>query len=198
MRDGLRLTGLGVDHAGERFLDDISLEIRPGESLCLIGASGGGKSLIAAAIAGLLPACMAARGAVHLGGEMRQAGDQAGLRALWDRQLCLLPQEPLAALAPLLRAEDQVRLGPPALSRSAARDWLARFGLDRRGGPALAGGIVGRDGAALAVGAGRAQPGRRAHLRRADQGARPGPARRGGGHAAGGARGRAGAAGHHA
>jgi peptide/nickel transport system ATP-binding protein len=131
MSGGLRLLGLSLRHAGQRVLDDVSLEIRQGESLCLVGASGGGKSLIAAAIAGLLPACMQATGQVHLGGEVRQAADQAGLRSLWHRQSCLLPQEPSAALAPLLRAVDQVRLDPPRLSRPAAREFLARFGLDR-------------------------------------------------------------------
>ena len=59
MSTGLRLTGLGIRHAGQKVLDDVSLDIRVGESLCLVGASGGGKSLIAAAVAGMLPACMA-------------------------------------------------------------------------------------------------------------------------------------------
>lgn len=131
MSAGLRLCGLGLRHAGERILEDVSFDIRPGESLCLIGASGGGKSLIAASVAGLLPACMAASGEVRLGGEMRPASDQAGLRALWDRHVCLLPQEPSAALAPLLRAADQLRLNPPYLSRAAAIEALERYGLDR-------------------------------------------------------------------
>ena len=132
MSTGLRLSGLGIRHAGQKVLDDVSLDIRAGESLCLVGASGGGKSLIAAAVAGMLPACMAAVGQVHLGGEVRQASDHHGLRALWNRELCLLPQEPAAALAPLLRAIDQIRLDRPRLSLPAALQVLSRFGLDRR------------------------------------------------------------------
>jgi len=148
MNAGLRLLGLSLRHEAQKVLDDVSFEIREGESLCLIGASGGGKSLIAAAIAGLLPACMDAAGQVHLGGEVRQTADQTGLRSLWHRHLCLLPQEPAAALAPLLRAADQLRLSPPRLSSPAALAFLSRFGLDsaaaRRLPAELSGGMAQR------------------------------------------------------
>lgn len=82
-------------------------------------------------------------------------GDQAGLRTLWHRCSCLLPQEPGAALAPLLRAAGQVRLAPPRMGRTEAFAWLARFGLDRdaaRRLPAeLSGGMAQRLLAALAA-----------------------------------------------
>ena len=155
MTDGLHIEGLTVRHGGRVLLQDISLRVREGESLFLVGPSGSGKSLIAAAAMGLLPACMEARGQISLGGEVRCASDMAGLRALWHRGSCLLPQEPAAALAPMLRAIDQVRLAPPELDRSAALAWLARFGL---GGHAarqwpcqLSGGMAQRLLAALAA-----------------------------------------------
>ncbi len=131
MTDGLRIEGLSVRHDGRPVLTDISLAVAPGESLCLVGASGGGKSLIATAIFGLLPGCMAASGRIRLGDVSCPAADNARLRALWHRESCLLPQEPLAALAPLLRAGRQVALTPPRLGRAEARRWLERFGLDR-------------------------------------------------------------------
>jgi peptide/nickel transport system ATP-binding protein len=153
MKGGLCLQGLSIAHADRRMLTDVSLDIPAGESVCLIGSSGGGKSLIAAAIAGLLPDCMVARGQVRLGTEERAASDQAGLRDLWHQHSCLLPQEPAMALAPLLRGTDQVALAPPRLSREAAFAWLARFGLDRRAArriPAeLSGGMAQRLLAAL-------------------------------------------------
>ena len=68
MTHALHMTGLTIRHSGVTVLRDIDLHVRPGESLCLIGASGSGKSLIAAAIMGMLPSCMAATGSIGLGG----------------------------------------------------------------------------------------------------------------------------------
>ncbi|WP_158745543.1 ABC transporter ATP-binding protein [Acidisphaera sp. L21] len=152
---GLRLDGFALRHDGQPMLRDVSLHVREGESLCLIGASGSGKSLIASAIAGLLPDCMAASGSITLHDRTVAAADQTGLAALWHSHLCLLPQEPTSALAPLLRALDQLRLAPPHLPRTDALAWLARYGLDRdavrRMPHELSGGMAQRLLAALAM-----------------------------------------------
>ena len=152
---GLKLEGLGIRHDGQTIVADISLAVAEGESLCLIGASGSGKSLIAAAIAGLLPDCMTATGYVTLGAHRVAAANQAALRALWHYASCLLPQEPAAALAPLLSALGQVRLSAPRLGRGAGLGWLARFGLDHRAARRfpfeLSGGMAQRLVAALAM-----------------------------------------------
>ena len=149
------MDGLGISHDGQPIVRDVSLRVEEGDSLCLIGASGGGKSLIAAAVAGLLPECMTATGRIVLHDRAVSAADQAGLRALWHSHTCLLPQEPTTALAPLVRAVDQVRLAPPLLGWSEAAAWLARFGLDpdaaRRMPWALSGGMAQRLLAALAM-----------------------------------------------
>jgi peptide/nickel transport system ATP-binding protein len=152
---GLRLDGLGIRHDGEAIVRDVSLRVDEGDSLCLIGASGGGKSLVAAAVAGLLPDCMTATGRIRLHDRDMAAADQAGLRGLWHSHTCLLPQEPTSALAPLLRAADQVRLAPPQISWAEAVAWLARFGLDRHAARrmpfALSGGMAQRLLASLAM-----------------------------------------------
>lgn len=152
---GLHINDLTIRHDARTLVREASLYVPEGESLCLIGASGGGKSLIAAAAAGLLPACMAATGRIRLHNRDLPAADQAGLRALWHSHSCLLPQEPTEALAPLLRAVDQVRLAPPDIGHDAALTWLARFGLDRHAARrmpyALSGGMAQRLLAALAM-----------------------------------------------
>ena len=152
---GIRLDGLEIRHDGEPIIRNVSLRVEAGESLCLIGASGGGKSLIAAAVAGLLPDCMAATGRIWLHDRDVAASDQAALRALWHSHSCLLPQDPISALAPLLRAADQVRLAPPKLGWAEAVAWLARYGLDgnaaRRMPFALSGGMAQRLLASLAM-----------------------------------------------
>ncbi len=155
MSGGLRVEGLTVRHDSRIVLRDISLGVAEGGSLCLVGASGGGKSLIAACLFGLLPDCMTASGWIGLGGHVCDPADRRALRALWHRQSCLLPQEPGAALAPLLRAADQVSLAPPRLGRADTLVWLARFGLDRAAARrlpgALSGGMAQRLLAALAA-----------------------------------------------
>jgi peptide/nickel transport system ATP-binding protein len=152
---GLCVHGLGIRHDGQQVVRDITLRIDEGESLCLIGASGGGKSLIAAAVAGLLPECMSANGLIELHDRTLPAADQSAVRALWHSHTCLLPQEPTQALAPLLRAVDQVRLAPPQIGWAEAVAWLAHFGLDRdaaRRMPfALSGGMAQRLLASLAM-----------------------------------------------
>ena len=143
----LVLDQLAIRHDGAPVLRDVSLRIEPGRSLCLVGASGGGKSLVAQAVAGLLPECMAAAGSIGLGRWTHLAADQAGLRRRWGES-CVLPQEPGQALSASLRAMDQVGLAPPRLGRAAATDWLARFGIDaaaaRQRPAALSGGMAQR------------------------------------------------------
>lgn len=53
---GLRLEGVSFAYGdGERVLDRVDLDIRPGEKVALVGASGGGKSTLVQALLGLYP-----------------------------------------------------------------------------------------------------------------------------------------------
>ena len=53
---GLRLEGVSFAYGdGERVLDHVDLDIRPGEKVALVGASGGGKSTLVQALLGLYP-----------------------------------------------------------------------------------------------------------------------------------------------
>ena len=68
---GKKTVGLRIDHIefayaeGEAVLKDVSLDIRPGEKVALVGASGGGKSTLIQVILGLYPA---ARGQISFDG----------------------------------------------------------------------------------------------------------------------------------
>lgn len=135
-------------------VDEVSFSLREGEVLTLLGESGSGKSLLAQAVMGTLPAGLVARGRVRVGGSESGADDPNQRRALWGRQLALLPQEPWSALDPTMRAHAQVAethrfvRGLPAAqaSQRAAAD-LARLGLAADGPKypfALSGGMAQR------------------------------------------------------
>ena len=60
----LEVRGLSVSYGPVQALSDISLEVREGEIVALVGANGAGKSSLIHAVAGLTPA---ARGTVPSG-----------------------------------------------------------------------------------------------------------------------------------
>ncbi len=64
---GVALRGLTVDLQGKRILDDVDLEIEPGEIVALLGPSGCGKTTMLRAIAGLQPPL---RGDISVGGKI--------------------------------------------------------------------------------------------------------------------------------
>jgi peptide/nickel transport system ATP-binding protein len=137
-RPVLSVRDLEVRRAGRCVLGPLSLELRRGAALGLIGASGSGKSTLLRALAGLLPVS-AAELAGPAGSLLGVRGEQRRRR---QRRLALVFQEPRASLNPsrtigsvlgeILRhaaADDTGDAGAPS-----AATLLARVGLD----PALA------------------------------------------------------------
>lgn len=104
----LAVEGLAVVHGGTALVRDIAFEIPAGGVLTLLGESGSGKSLLAQAIMGNLPATLRCTGTVSIGGERTDAADQRDRHAGWGRRLALLPQEPWAALDPTMKVHAQV------------------------------------------------------------------------------------------
>lgn len=77
-------------------VDDVSLEIRQGETLGLVGESGCGKSTLGRLLLGLLPL---SRGTVRFRGQVLPVNDEAAMQAL-RRHLQLVFQDPYASLSP--------------------------------------------------------------------------------------------------
>lgn len=86
----------------------VSLTLRPGHAVTLLGETGSGKSLLAQALIGTLPETLVAEGEVLLNGVSQLAQPPAVRRALWGRTVAVLPQEPWLALDPTMRAGAQV------------------------------------------------------------------------------------------
>jgi peptide/nickel transport system ATP-binding protein len=137
---------LGSGAGARRLLDDVSLDLAPGEILGLVGESGAGKSLLARSLVRLLPPNLhLAEGEVLLGGsDLRQAGEKE-MRAVRGAAIGMVFQNPMSHLDPVMRIGDQVaqgvrlhqRLRTPA-ARAAAAETLGQVGLSdpahRRGG----------------------------------------------------------------
>jgi ABC-type bacteriocin/lantibiotic exporter with double-glycine peptidase domain len=90
----LQLDGVTVALGGREVLSEVSLQVRPGEHLAVVGASGTGKSTLVSALLGLVSA---RAGQIRLDGQPLQGEVLAGLRRqvawvepsvqLWNRSL---------------------------------------------------------------------------------------------------------------
>jgi peptide/nickel transport system ATP-binding protein len=98
-------------HADRNFaVQDFSVSIEPGETLCVIGESGSGKTMAAHAVMGLLPSSVRlTSGAVKLAGVDVPIGDPVAMRRLRGRDIGMVFQEPMTSLNPLMRIGKQMR-----------------------------------------------------------------------------------------
>jgi peptide/nickel transport system ATP-binding protein len=90
-------------------LQDISLQLQAGQTLCVVGESGSGKSVLATTVMGLLAAELkVTQGSVALQGEDLLSASPARLRALRGQAMGMVFQEPMTALNPVMRCGEQV------------------------------------------------------------------------------------------
>src|SRR5210317_1906554 len=92
-----------------RALDQVSLSIKRGEILGIVGESGAGKSLTGAAIIGLLESPgFIASGSIHLHGERIDNLPAEAMRRIRGRKIGMVFQDPLTSLNPILTIADQL------------------------------------------------------------------------------------------
>jgi peptide/nickel transport system ATP-binding protein len=107
-------------------VQDVSFRIEPGRVLGLVGESGAGKSLTAAALIGLVaePVRIVA-GRLSVQGRTVSLEDSRAVQPLRGKSVGFVPQDPFTSLDPLFRVGDQLvetlRAHLP-LDRAAARE----------------------------------------------------------------------------
>lgn len=115
-----------------RVVDDVSLEVWPGEVVALVGQSGSGKSTILRMLAGLLSPT---DGEVLLGGE-RVIGPKQKASLAFRKRVQIILQDPFASLNPVHTVGYNLerplllhRLAAPGEVRARACELLERVGL---------------------------------------------------------------------
>ena len=101
---GLRTRGGGAVAA----LSGVSFDVRPGEIVGLVGESGGGKSMIARAIAAMLPSGAEASGRIALGDVDLLGLSEKQIRFHRGTDAALCFQNPRSALSPTRRVGQQL------------------------------------------------------------------------------------------
>lgn len=107
--NNLRVVAFQDEGPGIPIVKDVSLSVKRGEILALIGESGSGKTTVALATMGYARSgCRITRGAVTLDGEDVLSLDRDGLRRLRGRRISYLAQSASATFNPALTIGTQV------------------------------------------------------------------------------------------
>ncbi|WP_312038280.1 ABC transporter ATP-binding protein [Streptomyces galbus] len=143
---------------------DAHFDVAAGECLALIGESGCGKSVLASALLGLLPANARTAGEARLGDlDLLAAGERTLARTVRGRLVGLIPQSPAAHLTPVRTVRSHLRETVAALTGTRGRAALraaAEAAAARAAFPAdhldrhphrLSGGLAQRAATALAL-----------------------------------------------
>ena len=116
-----------------RLLGPLDVTVEPGEPLSILGETGAGKSLLAQAVMGTLPAGLSATGRITLGDTRLDELPTRQREALWGRHVAILPQEPWRALDPLMRSNEQVAESHAVVAGRAWDEARERAAIDLSG-----------------------------------------------------------------
>ena len=141
----LDVRGLSVDIATPagalHAVRDVSFQVRRGETLCIVGESGCGKSMTSLALMSLLPRAATRRvGTLALLGEDLATATRRRINALRGDRMAMIFQEPMTALNPSYTIGDQLmeplrhhRGATPMQARKRAIELLGKVGIAAAG-----------------------------------------------------------------
>ncbi|GIP25998.1 peptide ABC transporter ATP-binding protein [Paenibacillus sp. J23TS9] len=123
-------------------VDDISLRVREGETVCIVGESGCGKSVTAMSIMGLVeePGGRVVNGQIHFDGKDLLQLSKNELRTIRGNDISMIFQEPMSSLNPVLKIGEQIMeplIVHQNLSKKEAREraiqLIEQVGISRAG-----------------------------------------------------------------
>lgn len=101
---GLTITFARTSTTPTRVVDNVSFEIRPGETVGLVGESGCGKTATASAVLGILPGTgRIASGQLWFRGDNLATLPEKSLARIRGRRIGFVSQEPMVSLNPVFR-----------------------------------------------------------------------------------------------
>ena len=136
MTEAIRLNNVSLAIGDAAILDGVTLALREGEIMGLIGRSGSGKSMTALAMMGLAPRAAQITGDIMIDGKDVLSMNERALCDVRGRKIAMVFQEPMTALNPLQTIGAQIAetfLTHQKISRDEAMERaktaLARAGL---------------------------------------------------------------------
>jgi len=110
---------LNIEHLSTHFhtddgivkaVDDVSLRVRQGETVCIVGESGCGKSITAMSIMGLVegPTGKVVNGKIALQGKDLLTLNKHQFREIRGNDIAMIFQEPMSSLNPVLKIGEQI------------------------------------------------------------------------------------------
>ena len=112
MKAVLEIRNLSAVSAAGPILRNVSIAVRKGDVMALVGESGAGKSAIAKAVLGILPAAIKITdGEILFDGEDLLKLSPQRIRQLLGVRIALIPQDPLTSLNPSRRIGVQLTDG---------------------------------------------------------------------------------------
>ncbi|GKW43418.1 ATP-binding cassette domain-containing protein [Pectobacterium parvum] len=124
----LQVENLSLSIGGETKVSDISFTLFAGERVCLLGASGSGKSLTAKAVIGTPPSGCQVSGSIRVNGE--EVGQLKALARPPVSRVSAVFQDSATALNPLMSLGKQLSLALKTTSSSELSALLAAMKLD--------------------------------------------------------------------
>ena len=108
----LRIKDLGIVFPGRqgpvKISDGVDLEIEQGESLCLVGESGCGKTVVGLAIMNLLPRRAVASGKIEFQGRDLLEMNEREYRRIRGKKISMIFEQPATCLNPVFTVGEQI------------------------------------------------------------------------------------------
>ena len=110
---------LQIKNQQQVLVEDLSFELKQGETLAIVGESGSGKSISSLALLGLLPQNLQISGEALFQNKNLLTLNQQALQSIRGQHIAMIFQEPMTALNPLHRVEKII--GEPLLLKGNSK-----------------------------------------------------------------------------